>query len=54
MRVSSKKGLKIGRIFSLRKVELGRYITSLAKTENIVKSTIPDPLLYHIQAQRVT
>ena len=43
MTVSPKKGLKKG-VFSLRIVELGRYITSVAKIENIVKSTMTDTL----------
>ena len=43
MRVSPKKGLKNG-VFSWRIVELGRYITSLAKIKNIVKSTMTDTL----------
>ena len=44
MTVSAKKGLKKKGVFSLRIVELGRYITSVAKIENIVKSTITDNL----------
>ena len=44
MTVSPKKGLKKKYIFSLRIVELGRYITSVAKIENIVKSTMTDTL----------
>ena len=39
-----KKGFKKKGVFSWRKVELGRYITSVAKIENIVKSTMTDPL----------
>ena len=43
MTVSPKKVLKKG-VFSLRIVELGRCITSVAKIENIVKSTMTDTL----------
>ena len=53
MSVCSRKGLKNG-VFSCRIVELVRYISSVAKIGNIVKSTNDWQPLYHIQAHRVT
>ena len=43
MSVSSRKGLKNG-VFRCRIVELVRYISSVAKIGNIVKSTMTDNL----------